>query len=90
MPLIEYNLSVNHDQQNDQEKKLKQTLIEFILELRRTIQKLNQINERLSSKADGESYSMYEYNNNMNQYNQLINSYTAIGRKLNLIFHELQ
>jgi hypothetical protein len=77
----------NHSLQ-DNELQLKQILSRFIIDLRKTVDKLSEINQKLAQKADGKTYSMSEYNKDMKEYQDLVDSYTATGSQLNRIFRE--
>ena len=77
----------NHTLQ-DNELQLKQILFRFIIDLQKTVEKLSKINQKLAKKADGKTYSMNEYNKDMNEYRSLIDSYTATGSQLNQKFNQ--
>jgi len=75
----------NHNLQ-EKELQLKKVLFLFIIDFQKTVEKLAEINQKLSRKADGKAYSMNEYNKDMKEYHFLIVSYTVTGRQLNKIF----
>jgi hypothetical protein len=79
---------IDDDNLRDKELELKKMLSQFVTDLKQTVEKLNEINRRLAKKATGETYSMSEYNMDLREYQILVDSYTATGSQLNLIFKE--
>lgn len=85
--LSELELLDNHSLREN-ELQLKQILSRFIIDLLKTVEKLSEINKKLAQKAEGKTYSMSEYNKDMKEYQDLVDSYTATGSQLNRIFKE--
>ena len=59
------------------------TLGKYAASLNKTIKKLYSISHSMYKKSEGEIYSVHEYNQEMDIYNQYIEQYRNIGLELN-------
>ncbi len=64
---------------------------EYVLAMRRTITQLELVLGKLKEKSESlDAYSLHQYQQDLERYNELLKGYRTIGQKMNVAFQKIQ